>query len=359
MVTRLPGDQYTCVPRVPQRRAHHDERGADKGADELGAEQAIALAWSLIQFGEGGVADDARHNGPHCTGPGPLGLRRRLLDLLCPHLNLAIALKRRVRCQFARKRSLWMANTLRCFKGVWMSRIKMNTTVQDLLTFYKTEQRIFGRCPHCQDVFRLSEAKLTYGKEPPRDMLSRLKKERNQLEQRVSELDAQIAEMEQTHIMKVETIEDEHVREIDDVHAKWRDRVDLEVQRHLENKKKEIREHAIAGSRATTLGKTIERIAPMFSGFGHHPADARPIFEPLDFVIFDGLYTGEVTEVVFLEFKTGNAALSRAQRTIREAVNKKRVRFEERRMTSEMLHRLSLGKRPPVGVAPIVLKPPR
>lgn len=238
-----------------------------------------------------------------------------------------------------------------------MARIEMNTSIRDLLAFYKTEQRIFGRCPHCHDVFRLSETKLTYGKEPPRDLLTRLKKERDQLEQRISELDAQIEQMEQTHTTQVETIEDEHARQLNDLDAKWEDRVDLEVQRHLENKKKEIREQAIAGSRATTLGKTIERIAPMFSGFGHHPADARPIFEPLDFVIFDGLYTGEVTDVVFLEFKTGNAALSRTQRTIREAVNKKRVRFEERRMTTEMLHRLSMGKPPPTGATSIVLKP--
>ncbi len=84
-----------------------------------------------------------------------------------------------------------------------MARIEMNTTVRDLLGFYKAEQRIFGRCPHCQDVFRLSEAKLTYGKEPPRDVLTRLKKERDQLEQRVADLDTQIAEMEERHAEKV------------------------------------------------------------------------------------------------------------------------------------------------------------
>ncbi len=107
------------------------------------------------------------------------------------------------------------------------------------------------------------------------------------------------------------------------------------------------------------LGRTIERIAPMFSGFGHHPADVRPIFEPLDFVVFDGLYVGEVTDIVFLEFKTGNSGISRMQRTIRDAVAKKRVHFEERRMTAEMLRRLSLGHPIPAGMTPIELKPSR
>lgn len=95
-----------------------------------------------------------------------------------------------------------------------MARIEMNTTVRDLLGFYKAEQRIFGRCPHCQDVFRLSEAKLTYGKEPPRDVLTRLKKERDQLEQRVADLDTQIAEMEERHAEKVATIEDEALLQV-------------------------------------------------------------------------------------------------------------------------------------------------
>jgi predicted Holliday junction resolvase-like endonuclease len=227
-----------------------------------------------------------------------------------------------------------------------MPRIEMNTSVRDLLAFYKTERNIFGRCPHCQDVFRVSEAKLTYGKEPPRDLLSRLKKERDQLLQRLDEMNEQIETMETEHDTRVETMEDEHGRALEDLEAAWRERVDLEVERHLEKKKREIRAQAIAGSRVTTLGKTIERIAPMVSGFGHNPADVRPIFDPLDFVIFDGLFSGEVTDVVFLEFKTGNAGMSKTQRTIREAVLKKRVHFEERRMTKAMLEQLAVGKRP-------------
>jgi predicted Holliday junction resolvase-like endonuclease len=240
-----------------------------------------------------------------------------------------------------------------------MTHIGMNTNVRDLLAFYKAEQRIFGRCPHCDDVFRLSEVKLTYGKEPPRDVLTHLKRAKESLEQRVRELNEQIAQMEHDHSAKIETLEEEHERELDHVEDKWRERVDIEVERHMLKKIKEIRQRAIAGSRATTLGKTIERIAPMFSGFGHHPGDVRPLFEPLDFVIFDGLYAGEVTDVVFLEFKTGNAEMSETQKMIRRAVTQKRVHFEERRMSADMLNRLVLGKKIPPDVASIEMKKPR
>jgi hypothetical protein len=48
----------------------------------------------------------------------------------------------------------------------------------------------------------------------------------------------------------------------------------------LTKKEREIRKNAIAKSRAGQLGKTLEKIVPMFPGFGHHPYDVRPIFDP-------------------------------------------------------------------------------
>jgi len=72
-------------------------------------------------------------------------------------------------------------------------------------------------------------------------------------------------------------------------------------------KEREIRKNAIARSRVGQLGKTLEKIAPMFPGFGHLPYDVRPIFDPVDFVVFDGYYQGDVTDIVFVEFKTAKA----------------------------------------------------
>ena len=50
-----------------------------------------------------------------------------------------------------------------------MAHPKGEVSIGSLLAFYKHERNIFGRCPHCNEPFRLSEVKLTYGKEPPRD----------------------------------------------------------------------------------------------------------------------------------------------------------------------------------------------
>lgn len=129
------------------------------------------------------------------------------------------------------------------------------------------------------------------------------------------------------------------------------------IERRLERKKKDIRADAIARSRVTTLGKTIERIAPMFSGFGHHPADVRPIFDPIDYLSFTGLFMGKVTELVLIEFKTGDAALTPIQRSVRDAIEGRRVRFEERRISREVLKRLSDGR--PAASRPLIELCPR
>ena len=58
-----------------------------------------------------------------------------------------------------------------------MSTVDVSGNIGSLLSFYKHERHIYGRCPNCQKAFRLSEVKLTYGKEPPRDLLTRMKKD--------------------------------------------------------------------------------------------------------------------------------------------------------------------------------------
>jgi len=175
--------------------------------------------------------------------------------------------------------------------------------------------------------------KLTYGKEPPRDLLSRLKKNRDKLE---DELEAVKAEIEE--------VEDRHGYEIDVLNAKWSDKVENEVDKQIRKREKEIRQKAIAKSRAGQLGKTLEKIVPMFPGFGHHPYDVRPVFDPIDFVIFDGYYQGSVTDVVFVEFKTGQSRINPVQGSIRAAIENKRVYFEEKRLGKEAIKTLTEGK---------------
>lgn len=220
-----------------------------------------------------------------------------------------------------------------------MASIEVKTDIRSLLDFYREERRIYGRCPQCGEAFRLSEAKLTYGKEPPRDLLTRLKQERDRLDGQIEQLEGTLDEMRT-----------EHKRELDVLTEHWETKLDSAVDKGTEKRiaqeRKKIRLQAIQQSRVTTLGKTIERVAPMFSGFGHHPGDVRALFDPIDFVVFQGLWAGEVSGLVFMEFKTGGAQLTRLQKSIRTAVDRKRIRFEERRISTETLRRIADGTAP-------------
>jgi predicted Holliday junction resolvase-like endonuclease len=219
-----------------------------------------------------------------------------------------------------------------------------NGIVPSLLNFYKHEKRIFGRCPQCQEPFRLSDVKLTYGKEPPKDMLARMKGERDRLKSQLEEVEADIEGLKEDHESELEDLKDSHDRDVDVLNEKWENKVGTEVDRQLVKTIRQIRADAVARARACQLGKTLEKIAPMFPGFGHHPCDVRPIFDPIDFVIFDGYFQGEVTDITFVEFKTGESRPTQVQNSIRSAVEKKRVHFEVKRLNKEMIRMITTGQ---------------
>ena len=185
-----------------------------------------------------------------------------------------------------------------------MGKIEVTGSISSLLDFYKHERTVFGRCPHCDLPFRLSDVKLTYGKEPPRDLLTQMRV-RNQTnsKQRLEELKWDIEELEVQREGEKEALE-----------QRWNEKVAVEVERQLLKEERRIRRGAVAQSRVSQLGKTLEKMAPMFPGFGHHPYDVRPLFDPIDFVVFDGYFHGEITGVTFVEFKTGESKLNSIQR---------------------------------------------
>lgn len=94
-----------------------------------------------------------------------------------------------------------------------------------------------------------------------------------------------------------------------------------------------IRQDAVARSQAVTVGKVSEQLVPLLPGFTFNPKDVRFLGSPVDLVVFDGLNDGDVRQVVFIEVKTGAAALSSRERQVRDAILEKRVRWDELRLT--------------------------
>ena len=138
-------------------------------------------------------------------------------------------------------------------------------------------------CPHCNDTFLLKEAVLfpLYAFPPEaKELLSQLKLG---LKERKSELQALTAKTRQ---------------------------------------KTETTTHSV------NLGFILERLAPVLPAFPFDKNDCRSLFDPIDYVIFEGLNkTGKVQKIFFVDIKSGAAKLKKNQKAIKQLVTDKKVEF--------------------------------
>jgi hypothetical protein len=109
--------------------------------------------------------------------------------------------------------------------------------------------------------------------------------------------------------------------------VRQRNQLSLERERHADDVSR-ARKDSVTKSRVATLAETSERVAPLLPGFPFDPADVQWIGGTVDCVVWDGLTSDDDIEVVFLDVKTGKAALNPRQRRIRKAIDAGRVRFE-------------------------------
>ena len=91
----------------------------------------------------------------------------------------------------------------------------------------------------------------------------------------------------------------------------------------------EIRQDAIKHSRAVLSGQFSEQIAPYMPGFPYKPAEARFMGKPVDFIVFKGMDEKKIDKVVFVEVKTGQGKLNNVEKSLKEAVQNKKVEWNE------------------------------
>jgi len=83
------------------------------------------------------------------------------------------------------------------------------------------------------------------------------------------------------------------------------------------------------GAKSVNLGFILERLAPTLGSFRFNQNDCRSMFDPIDYVIFDGLSKkGQVDKIFFIDIKTGNARLSKKQKEIRTVIEENKVKFK-------------------------------
>jgi predicted Holliday junction resolvase-like endonuclease len=135
---------------------------------------------------------------------------------------------------------------------------------------------IFGICPCCAEVFRLSDTHVYLKGRRPRsvfDDLQRASASLDRAEARLAERDA------------------------------------------------ELRESAHAEGRRLAK-RELKRIDPIFSRQGYDPQDAKGIFDPIQYVVFDGMNAGAVRRVVLMDEAPTSERHERLQRSIAAAVRK-------------------------------------
>jgi predicted Holliday junction resolvase-like endonuclease len=98
--------------------------------------------------------------------------------------------------------------------------------------------------------------------------------------------------------------------------------------------KQHLRKTAVQGSKNQILGEVYEKVLPALPNFPYAPKDMVFIGKGCDYIIFDGLTEGHLREILFLELKSGKAVLNTNERMIRDAVDRKKVRYTEYRIGS-------------------------
>ena len=97
----------------------------------------------------------------------------------------------------------------------------------------------------------------------------------------------------------------------------------------LKERKLSIPLKSEVSAKAINLGFLLERLAPTLDDFTFNKNDCRSMFDPIDYVIFEGLNKKQrVDKIVFVDIKTGGARLTSKQKKIKEVIEEKNVEFK-------------------------------
>jgi len=153
------------------------------------------------------------------------------------------------------------------------------TSISKLLTL---QRRIFGICPHCNDFFRLSDCKIYTKKKPLLDWKDKIERE----SEKIDSLEEKIIEM-----------------------------------------KKELQEKAREKGRRIA-NRVVKKIDPIFFPRKLNPDDAKVIFHPIDYIVFNGMKSREpMKNIVLLDRKTRISSHKKLQRSIENTINHERYEW--------------------------------
>ena len=96
-----------------------------------------------------------------------------------------------------------------------------------------------------------------------------------------------------------------------------------------------LRQEAIEKSRQVLTGQFSEQLAPYLPDFKYSPTEVRFLGKPIDFIVFKGMDEKNISEVVFVEVKSGKSKINSHERKLKEAIETGRVKWEEYRVKND------------------------
>jgi len=162
--------------------------------------------------------------------------------------------------------------------------MKTPKSIESVIDLLASDKHLVAECPNCSETFKLCDSGLFYGDDFTPDALEFVKAQQTVIKESKDEL-------------------------------------------------KRMKEMATKGaakkSTEVNFGKVLEKVAPALDGFPFARTDCRPIFEPIDYLVFNGWSNkGKVEELCFVDIKTGNAKLNNHQKQVKAAVEKGDVELQ-------------------------------
>ena len=124
-------------------------------------------------------------------------------------------------------------------------------------------------------------------------------------------------------------LSDLHLRSKDKVPKTWLDDYEFNLQKirqqetEFEEKEGEIREKAAERGRAQVPDIVRRSMDSQFAKLRYDPYDIKPLLHPVEFVIFNGMNSGELNDIVLLSRGSQNQYLQNLQKSVAKAIEDK------------------------------------
>ena len=147
----------------------------------------------------------------------------------------------------------------------------------DMIKYFTVQRQVFGVCPCCGEIFRLSDAQVYLKEKPAADWMDKLDASGT----RIDNQEVKLAEQEG-----------------------------------------EIRSVAREKGRKQAM-RSVKKVDKVFTPNKLNPDDAKVIFRPVDYVVFNGMKEKpELKNIIFLDRKVKDKGQKAIQKSVEKTINK-------------------------------------